>query len=424
MATEMVELLQSLLAGAAGNEVALAFAGLAGLVGLYYMLSSLRKPVGDMETIPGPWRSALPVVGNLIECLRPDFHKVLLKWADDYGGVVRIKFLWKDALIVTDPGALAAIMGRGEGALDKAAGVYQTINYMCDPHGAPNLLTGAATDTWKAIRRAVAVSFSTQNIKKKYPLILSRINELVMRVAAQGPEASVDVDQAALRVTLDVIGLAGFGHDYQSVKQDKPAYDHLLRVLPRCFTEVMLRVANPVRQMVPSLFKGGDKGSKAYDMFQAEMRVLLEEMKARGPPAAGDQDIASQLYRVMKENPGVDEARVMSEIGILFVEGFETTGHTTAWTLLHAATCPGVQERVAEELDAAGLLAKPGCPPPRCGDLGVLYLGVYDLCTTLCCLPAVAAAPPTRPPRPSRPRQQHTHTHTTRTNCPKPSKFI
>jgi hypothetical protein len=35
----------------------------------------------------------------------------------------------------------------------------------CDPHGAPNLLTGAATESWKAVRRAVAVSFSTQNIK-------------------------------------------------------------------------------------------------------------------------------------------------------------------------------------------------------------------------------------------------------------------
>jgi hypothetical protein len=29
-------------------------------------------------------------------------------------------------------------------------------------------------------------------------------------------------------VTLDIIGLAGFGHDYQSVKQDAPQYGHLL----------------------------------------------------------------------------------------------------------------------------------------------------------------------------------------------------
>jgi hypothetical protein len=52
--------------------------------------------------------------------------------------------------------------------------------------------------------------------------------QLITRVAAQGPDASIDVDQAALRVTLDVIGLAGFGHDYQSVKQDTPAYSHML----------------------------------------------------------------------------------------------------------------------------------------------------------------------------------------------------
>lgn len=38
-----------------------------------------------MDKIPGPWKKALPVVGNVLECLRPDFHKVLLKWADDYG---------------------------------------------------------------------------------------------------------------------------------------------------------------------------------------------------------------------------------------------------------------------------------------------------------------------------------------------------
>jgi hypothetical protein len=33
------------------------------------------------------------------------------------------------------------------------------------------------------------------------------VNQLVDRIAAQGGAASIDVDQAALRVTLDVIGL-------------------------------------------------------------------------------------------------------------------------------------------------------------------------------------------------------------------------
>lgn len=38
---------------------------------------------------------------------------------------------------------------------------------------------------------------------------------------------------------------------------------------------------------------------------------------------------------------GIEDERVLSEIGILFVEGFETTGHTTSWTLFNIATVPG-----------------------------------------------------------------------------------
>ncbi len=37
----------------------------------------------------------------------------------------------------------------------------------------------------------------------------------------------------------------------------------------------------------------------------------------------------------------ISDARILSEIGMLFVEGFETTGHTTSWTLLQIASCPG-----------------------------------------------------------------------------------
>lgn len=134
---------------------------------------------------------------------------------------------------------------------------------------------------------------------------------------------------------------AGFNHDYDSVSQDIPPYDHLLRVLPRCFTEVMLRVANPIRPLFPTAFRYGRKGSAAFRAFQQEMGILLDELQARGPPADDDTDIGSQLVRIMGTHPEISRDRILSEIGILFVEGFETTGHTTSWTLFNIATNPG-----------------------------------------------------------------------------------
>ncbi len=39
-------------------------------------------------------------------------------------------FLGRDAIFVSDPEALGIIMGRGEGACDKAATVYTPVNHV------------------------------------------------------------------------------------------------------------------------------------------------------------------------------------------------------------------------------------------------------------------------------------------------------
>lgn len=57
---------------------------------------------------------------------------------------------------------------------------------------------------------------------------------------------------------------AGFNHDYGCVHKDVPEYEHLIRVLPRCFTEVMMRIANPLREMMPGLHKNGPKGEEDW----------------------------------------------------------------------------------------------------------------------------------------------------------------
>jgi hypothetical protein len=76
------------------------------------------------------------------------------------------------------------------------------------------------------------------------------------------------------------------------VSQDIPPYDHLLRVLPRCFTEVMLRVANPLRPMFPGMFKTGPKGSAAFASFQKEMSRLLDDIQVRG---SGQSELLVQV---------------------------------------------------------------------------------------------------------------------------------
>lgn len=62
---------------------------------------------------------------------------------------------------------------------------------------------------------------------------------------------------------VDLCVQAGFNHDYGCVHKDVPEYEHLIRVLPRCFTEVMLRIANPLREVFPGLHNNGPKGESS-----------------------------------------------------------------------------------------------------------------------------------------------------------------
>ena len=83
--------------------------------------------------------------------------------------------------------------------------------------------------------------------------------------------------------------------------------------------------------------------------FTSHTPVLPPAAAARPPPAG---------------RPLTDE-QLAGEIGLIFFAGFETTGHTMAWTLYLLAEHPEAEAKVAAELDALGLLATPARPRPR-----------------------------------------------------------
>lgn len=61
----------------------------------------------------------------------------------------------------------------------------------------------------------------------------------------------------------------------------------------------------------------------------------------------------------------LSEDRLASEIGIFFLAGFETTGHSGAWLLYLVSQNPQVEAKICQELDEHGLLVTADRPNPR-----------------------------------------------------------
>jgi hypothetical protein len=45
-------------------------------------LHACRKPRYDLDKIPGAWKKSVPLLGNVLELLTPNFHRKFLQWSD------------------------------------------------------------------------------------------------------------------------------------------------------------------------------------------------------------------------------------------------------------------------------------------------------------------------------------------------------
>ncbi len=114
--------------------------------------------------IPGP--KGTPLIGHLRELLRPDFHRVLSEWAIIYGGIYRISILGLPGVVVSDPQAVAQVLGRDTcSAIPKHLASYQQLNLLWGSLRQYSIFTGPNTELWRAVRKAVSPCFSSANVR-------------------------------------------------------------------------------------------------------------------------------------------------------------------------------------------------------------------------------------------------------------------
>ena len=84
--------------------------------------------------------------------------------------------------------------------------------------------------------------------------------------------------------------------------------------------------------------QAGREAFASFQQYQSITKELLAEMKARGEPGAEDGSIGAHLLRI-RDAAGrkLPDERLLPHIGMFFFAGFDTTGHTMAWTLCAAA---------------------------------------------------------------------------------------
>ncbi|GAB4815786.1 hypothetical protein N2152v2_002832 [Parachlorella kessleri] len=278
-----------------------------------------------------------------------------------------LRLLWLRVVIVSDPVLVSQVLSRKANANKPA--ILSLTNPLISAQGHPGLFS--ATDSqspyWKAVRRGTATAFNPYNLRQGFKHVVSTALEVCDVIKSVGDSRSVDIDNLLIREALDVIGKVGFNHDFETVKGylSQTQGDAFYRV-NKGLEEVTYRITNPLRKhltFLPSV----REGERHFRAFQSHMVQLLDTLKARGPPADDDASLGAHLLRLQDPLTGgpLPDERLLPEIATFFIAGFDTTGHTMAWTLYLLSRHPEAEARVCQELEEYGLLASPANPTPR-----------------------------------------------------------
>jgi len=173
--------------------------------------------------------------------------------------------------------------------------------------------------------------------------LVSSLNEL-----CSSGSAELDAQEAMSRVTIDVIGLGAFGHDFGALEgRSNDARTALV--------DGLRMAANPLLFVFPSLFKLPTKSNDRLRGHLSKLDALVENILAqkrnkssREPDAPAD--LLDLILAGNASGSGLTDHELHDNIFTFFLAGHETSSVTLSMAMYNLANSEEWQHRVREEV--------------------------------------------------------------------------
>ncbi|KAH8555194.1 cytochrome P450 [Umbelopsis sp. PMI_123] len=170
---------------------------------------------------------------------------------------------------------------------------------------------------------------------------------------------NVDIPMFLQRFTLDVIGLAGFGYDFEAL--DNPDNEKV-----NTYNDVQDGVRNPLYFFFPildrqflwalpkrrGLHKKVDVMNDIFNSIIENKRRTLANMKESMEDA--EKDLLTLMLEANEETVDADHrltnSELRSDLAIFFIAGHDTTSNALSFALYYLAANPHIQEKARKEV--------------------------------------------------------------------------
>ncbi|MEU2928114.1 cytochrome P450 [Streptomyces sp. NPDC007251] len=219
---------------------------------------------------------------------------------------------------------------------------------------------------WAKAHDILMPAFALGSMRTYHPVMLRVARRLIEswdRAARDGRAVNVPDDMT--RMTLDTIGLAGFGYDFGSFARDEP--HPFVEAMVRCLEWSMTRLARTP----------GEDHSAADAAFRTDadyLAAVVDEVIASrtGTDQSGAEDLLGLMLSAPHPADGttLDAANIRNQVITFLIAGHETTSGAMSFALYYLAKHPAVLRLVQREADA--LWGETADPEPSYDDIGRL----------------------------------------------------
>jgi cytochrome P450 len=201
-------------------------------------------------------------------------------------------------------------------------------------------------------------AFSFRHIKDLYPIFWGKSQEMTNRIAATikaSPDASsvIDIREWASRATLDIIGVAGMGKDFDSLSNPE---NELYETYKAIFSNARgARIVQVFLMLLPQWLaaalplKRNDEIGKAVKTIRKVSGELIKDKRAQ--MARGEKP-ALDILSVAMESGGFSDDDLVNQLMTFLAAGHETTASAMAWAAYLLCKHPETQTRLRAELHA------------------------------------------------------------------------
>jgi cytochrome P450/NADPH-cytochrome P450 reductase len=280
----------------------------------------------------------------------------------EHGPVFVRRLHGRDTLFVGDPDLVAELADEQRFAKHVGPGLENVRAFAAD-----GLFTAYNEEpNWAKAHDILMPAFALGSMRTYHPVMVEVARRLIAawdRDARAGRPVNVPDDMT--RMTLDTIGLAGFGYDFGSFERTEP--HPFVAAMVRCLEWSMTRLAR-----VP-----GEDHSAADAAFRQDSaylaQVVDDVIAARtgtGGSEAGDLLGLMLTARHPADGTTLDPANIRNQVITFLIAGHETTSGALSFALHHLAEHPTALDLVRREADA--LWGDRADPEPTYDEVGRL----------------------------------------------------